>query len=66
MLLTIILVIFIGIAILMYLLILGANKNKTDMEKWIDEAEEIIANEKWRQEHNDKQNKKKRNICSRF
>ncbi len=53
------------IAILMYLVIVGANKCKTAEERKNDEDEEIKAIEKWRQD-NERKNKKKRHIFSRF
>ena len=49
----------------MYLVIVGANKCKTAEERKNDEDEEIKAIEKWMQD-NERKNKKKRHIFSRF
>lgn len=42
-------------AVFMYLVILGASKNKTEAERRIEDAEQIIALKQWRK-NNDKQN----------
>ena len=65
MILKILILVMIGLSIFMYLVILGANKSKSkrEFEYEIQEQENYV--EKWRQE-NDGNNKKKRNLYSRF
>ena len=52
MLLGIIITIMILIAVFMYLVILGGSKSKSEAERRMEDAEQIIALEKWRK--NDK------------
>ena len=52
MLLGIIITIMTLIAVFMYLVILGASRSKSEAERWMEDAEQIIALEKWRK--NDK------------
>ena len=52
MLLGIIITIMILVAIFMYLVILGGSKSKTEIERRMEDAEQIIALENWRK--NDK------------
>ena len=52
MLLGIIITIMTLITVFMYLIILGADKNKSEVERRMEDAEQIIALEKWRK--NDK------------